>query len=61
MVVALDGSRAVRAHATGEVGNARLIGKAVGAQLLAEGAGEILETAEQARATGEVQPPVSSE
>jgi hydroxymethylbilane synthase len=61
VVVALDGSRAVRAHATGEAANARLIGKAVGAQLLTEGAGEILEAAEQARATGAVQPPVSSE
>jgi len=45
VVVALDGSRIVRAHASGEMANARLIGKAVGAQLLAEGAGEILEVA----------------
>jgi hydroxymethylbilane synthase len=58
VVVALDGSRAVRGHASGEVANARLIGKAVGSQLLAEGAGEILATAS---ASGAIQPPVSSE
>jgi hydroxymethylbilane synthase len=58
VVVALDGSRAVRAHASGEVANARLIGKAVGSQLLAEGAGEILAAA---TAFGAVPPPVSSE
>ncbi len=61
VVVALDGSRAVRARASGEIGNARLIGKAVGAQLLAEGAGEILAEAEHARTAGAVTPPASSE
>lgn len=49
-VVALDGSRAVRAHVRGAIGDARLLGKAAGAQLLAEGAGEILAGAEQDRA-----------
>jgi hydroxymethylbilane synthase len=61
VVVSLDGSRAVRARARGEAANAVLIGKAVGAQLLAEGAGDILAEAEHARTTGLVQPPVSSE
>jgi hydroxymethylbilane synthase len=61
VVVALDGSRAVRAHATGEAVNARLIGKAVGAQLLGEGAGEILAQAEHARAAGQLKAPSSSE
>ena len=61
VVVSLDGSRAVRARARGEAGNAVLIGKAVGAQLLAEGAGDILAEAERARTTGLVQPPASSE
>ena len=58
VVVALDGSRAVRAHASGDVANARLIGKAVGSQLLAEGAADILAAAS---ASGAVKPPVSSE
>ena len=58
VVVALDGSRAVRAHATGDVANARLIGKAVGSQLLAEGAADMLAAAS---ASGTVKPPVSSE
>ena len=58
VVVTLDGSRAVRAHATGDVANARLIGKAVGSQLLAEGAADILAAAS---ASGAVKPPVSSE
>ena len=58
VVVALDGSRAVRAHASGDVANARLIGKAVGSQLLADGAADILAAAS---ASGAVKPPVSSE
>ncbi len=41
-VIALDGSRAVRAEATGSRATAADIGARVGAQLLADGAGEIL-------------------
>jgi hydroxymethylbilane synthase len=47
IVVALDGSRAVRAHARGAVEEAEALGRSVGAQLLADGAGDIL--AEAAR------------
>lgn len=61
VVVALDGSRAVRAHATGQAANARLVGIAVGSQLLSEGAGQILAAAEQARVAGELTPPASSQ
>ena len=42
VVVALDGSRAVRKHARGAHRDAEALGKDVGAQLLADGAGDIL-------------------
>lgn len=42
IVVALDGSRAVRRHARGPRAEAAALGTAVGAQLLAAGAAEIL-------------------
>ncbi len=42
-VVSLDGSRAVRAHARGPREDAIALGTSVGEQLLAQGAGEILE------------------
>ncbi|MBI4486082.1 MAG: hydroxymethylbilane synthase [Acidobacteria bacterium] len=42
IVVALDGSRAVRKQAVGPRREAAALGSAVGAQLLAEGAGDIL-------------------
>jgi len=58
VVVALDGSRAVRGHATGDMANARLIGRMVGSQLLAEGAADILAAA---AGVGLVKPPASSE
>jgi len=48
-VVALDGSRAVRAHARGPRAGAIELGTKVGEQLLAQGAGEILAEALQAR------------
>ena len=44
-VVAVDGSRAVRGHATGPRANAVALGAQLGVQLLADGAGEILENA----------------
>jgi hydroxymethylbilane synthase len=47
IVVALDGSRAVRAQARGAREEAEALGRSVGAQLLADGAGDIL--AEAAR------------
>jgi hydroxymethylbilane synthase len=52
VVVALDGSRAVRAHATGPREQAAALGARVGAQLLADGAGEILAEAEHQQAHG---------
>ena len=52
-VVALDGSRAIRANARGPQSDARALGRRVGEQLLAEGAGEIL--AEARRAQGAVE------
>jgi hydroxymethylbilane synthase len=52
VVVALDGSRAVRKEATGSRADAAAIGASVGAQLIADGADEIL--AEARRAQGEV-------
>jgi hydroxymethylbilane synthase len=42
LVVALDGSRAIRKHARGSAADAAALGAAVAAQLLADGAGEIL-------------------
>jgi hydroxymethylbilane synthase len=42
-VIALDGSRAVRSHAQAPLADARGLGARVGARLLEEGAGEILE------------------
>ena len=46
-VVALDGSRAVRAHARGRREDAAALGVSVGDQLLAQGAGEILADAQR--------------
>ncbi len=45
LVVALDGSRAIRKHARGLRGDAAALGAAVAAQLLADGASEILSDA----------------
>jgi len=53
IVVALDGSRAVRGQAHGSRSDAAAIGKEVGAQLIADGADEIL--AEARRAEGAVE------
>lgn len=53
VVVALDGSRAVRGHARGRSSGAVGLGAEVGRQLLEEGAGEIL--ADTRRAQGAVQ------
>src|SRR6266508_5646765 len=52
-VIALDGSRAVRAEATGSRATAADIGARVGAQLLADGAGEILADARGAHGSVE--------
>jgi hydroxymethylbilane synthase len=49
IVVALDGSRAVRAHARGPREDAVTLGVSVGDQLLAEGAGDILADAQRAQ------------
>jgi hydroxymethylbilane synthase len=51
-VVALDGSRAVRGHARGPRRDAAALGARVAAELLAEGAGDILAEAERAQGTG---------
>ncbi len=51
MVVALDGSRAIRGHGAAPRGEAAALGARVGAQLLAEGAGEILAAAAHPGAT----------
>lgn len=53
IVVALDGSRAVRGHARGPRHHAAALGAAVGAQLLAGGADEILAEASRARSAVE--------
>jgi hydroxymethylbilane synthase len=53
VVVSLDGSRAVRGHAMGSRRDAAAIGARVGAQLIADGADEILAAAR--RAAGAVQ------
>jgi hydroxymethylbilane synthase len=53
IVVSLDGSRAVRAHARAARSDAAALGARVGAELLAEGAGDIL--AEAQRAQGAVE------
>jgi hydroxymethylbilane synthase len=50
-VVALDGSRAVRAHARGPRDAAAALGSRVGEQLLAQGAGDILAEAQQSSVT----------
>jgi hydroxymethylbilane synthase len=56
-VIALDGSRALRAHAQAPARDAALLGAQVGAQLLADGAGEILEGARHAHgAVQDIQP-----
>ncbi len=56
-VVALDGSRAVRGHARGATRDARALGARVAAQLLAEGADEILAEVRHAQAPVEgIQP-----
>jgi len=52
-VVALDGSRAVRGHARGPRERAAALGARVGAQLLADGAGDILADAHRAQAAVE--------
>ena len=51
MVVALDGSRAIRGHGAAPRGEAAALGARVGAQLLDEGAGEILAAAAHPGAT----------
>jgi len=57
VVVALDGSRAVRRHARGPRERAAALGASVGAQLLADGAGDILADAHRAQAAVEgIQP-----
>ncbi len=48
VVIALDGSRAIRKHARGPRQAAAALGAAVGAALLADGAGEILAAATRA-------------
>jgi hydroxymethylbilane synthase len=53
VVVALDGSRAVRAQGRGPRSEAAAVGARVGAQLIAEGAGEIL--ADSTRTLGAVE------
>ena len=53
VVVALDGGRAVRGHERGLRCEAAALGARVGAQLLADGAGDILAAA--ARAHGAVE------
>jgi hydroxymethylbilane synthase len=56
-VIALDGSRAVRGHEQGPVRDAAGIGARVGARLLADGAGELLEDARRAHGAVEgIQP-----
>jgi hydroxymethylbilane synthase len=61
VVVALDGSRAIRAHVHGAVTSARLLGRAVGCQLLEEGAADILAAAERVRANGAMPQVASNE
>ena len=57
IVVALDGSRAVRGQAHGSRSDAAAIGKGVGAQLIADGADEILADARHAQGAVEgIQP-----
>ena len=57
VVLALDGSRAVRGHARGPRSDAAAIGAAVGRQLIAEGAGDILAEARHAQGAVEgIQP-----
>src|SRR5438874_6052095 len=57
VVVALDGSRAVRGHARGPRERAAALGASVRAQLLADGAGDILADAHRRQAGGEgIQP-----
>jgi hydroxymethylbilane synthase len=53
VVVSLDGSRAVRAHGAGDLRDAAAIGARVGADLLAEGAGDILAEAQRVQAAVE--------
>jgi hydroxymethylbilane synthase len=53
VVVALDGSRAVRGQARGPRERAAALGASVGAQLLADGAGDILADAHHAQAAVE--------
>lgn len=50
IVVSLDGSRAMRAHASGPADDAVVLGASVGDQLLAQGAGEILSDAQKSQA-----------
>ena len=52
-VVSLDGSRAVRGHARGPRDQAAALGARVGAQLLADGADDILADARRAQGQGE--------
>jgi hydroxymethylbilane synthase len=51
-VVSLDGSRAVRGHARAPMREARKLGMLVGAQLIDDGAAEILDDASRGRAPG---------
>lgn len=52
VVVALDGSRAVRGHAVGPRDQAAALGARLGAQLLSDGAGDILAEARTQQAQG---------
>jgi hydroxymethylbilane synthase len=53
LVVSLDGSRALRTEASGDVVGANAVGHAAAEQLLAQGAGEILAEVERAQGTVE--------
>jgi hydroxymethylbilane synthase len=49
IVAALDGSRLIRGRATASRQQAEALGRGVGAQLIADGAGDILAAAQRAR------------
>ena len=53
VVISLDGSRALSGHARGPRADAAAIGARVGAQLLADGAGDILADARHAAGAAE--------
>ena len=57
MVVSLDGRRAISGTGHGKPADAAAIGASVGAQLLADGAGDILAEADRSRGAVEgIQP-----